>query len=178
MRSRADKHMENTDSLILGDNDEVLELDSLEEHRQLTVHMLNQARHSIDIISRNLDPRIFDRPAITDAIKAMVSQQPRSQVRIIIRDNTALIKNGHHILLLAQRLTSFIHIHKLPQPYNAFNEALLLVDGTGYVRQRQSDIYAGNACFNAPRQVKDMTTTFQEIWDASQPDPECRRLSL
>jgi phosphatidylserine/phosphatidylglycerophosphate/cardiolipin synthase-like enzyme len=178
MRSMADSPIENLDKLILGENDEVLELDSVDEHRELIPHMLNQARHSIDIISRNLDPRIFDRPAVTDAIKAMVSQQPRAQVRIIIRDNTPLIKNGHHVLLLAQRLTSFIHIHKLPQTYNAFNEALLLVDGRGYIRQRQSDIYAGNACFNAPRQVKDMTTTFQEIWDASQPDPECRRLSL
>jgi hypothetical protein len=174
----ADKRLEDLNTFTLGNSEEVLELSSCEEHRQVVAHMLNQARHSIDIVSRNLDPRIYDRPAITDAITSMVSRQQRSRVRILIHDNTPLIKHGHQILLLAQRLTSFIHIHKLPPTYNHFNEALLLIDGTGYIRQPQSDLYTANACFNAPRQVKDMTATFQEIWDASQPDPECRRLSL
>jgi phosphatidylserine/phosphatidylglycerophosphate/cardiolipin synthase-like enzyme len=173
-----DNLLDHIDDYILGEHREVLELSSREEHRTLALHMLNQARHSIDIISRNLDPRIFDRPAINDAIRSMVTNQKRSRIRIIIRDNTALIKDGHLILLLAQRLTSYIHIHKLPRNYNDFNEALLLVDGTGYIRQPQSDLYAGNACFNAPGQVKDFKSRFQEIWDASQPDPECRRLSL
>jgi hypothetical protein len=170
--------LDRVDDFTLGENRELLELSSREEHRTLGLHMLNQARHSIDIISRNLDPTIFDRPAMTDAIRSMVTQQKRSRVRIIIRDNTALVKDGHHILLLAQRLTSYISIHKLPRSYNDFNEAMLLVDGTGYIRQPQSDLYAGYACFNAPGQVRDFESKFQEIWDASQPDPECRRLSL
>ncbi len=170
--------LDRDDDFTLGENREVLELSSREEHRTLALHMLNQAQHSIDIISRNLDPTVFDRPAVIEAIRHMVKNQKRSRLRIIIRDNTALIKDGHQILLLAQRLTSYIQIHKLPRSYNNFNEALLLVDGTGYIRQPQSDLYAGNACFNAPGQVGDYQSKFQEIWDASQPDPECRRLSL
>lgn len=170
--------MEQLEQLTLGEDREIFELSSLEEHREFTLHMLRQARHSIDIISRCLDPRVFDRPHVTEAITTMVRDQKRARVRIIIRDNTPLIKDGHHILLLAQRLTSFIHIHKLPSAFDSFNEALLLVDGTGYIRQPKSDIYAGYACFNAPRQVKDMTANFQDIWEASEPDAECRRLSL
>jgi hypothetical protein len=172
------KWMDHPEELVLGKTKDLLRLGKSSEHALVAARMIGQAQHSIDILTRHLDARVFDQQVIIDAIRALVHDRSRAQVRIIVRDSTPMVKNGNRLLQLAQRLTSFIHIHKLPKPYENVNEAVLIVDGTGYIRQPLSDQYEAEACFNNRMQAKNYTDLFEEIWHVSEPDIEIRRLGV
>jgi len=172
------KWMDHPEQLILGKTRDLLRLGKSTEHSVVAARMIEQANLSIDILSRHLDARVFDQASIIDAIRSLVHNQPRAQVRIIVRDSGPMVRNGHRLLQLGQRLTSFIHIHKLPKPYEDVNEALLVVDGTAYIRQPMSDQYEAEANFNDRKQAKNYADHFEEIWHVSETDIETRRLGV
>ncbi len=162
----------------LGEGHETLQLGSSPEHALVAAHMIEQARLRIDIISRTLNARIYDQARIIEGIKTMVRNQDRAEVRIIVRDSGPMVRDGHRLLLLGQRLNTFIRIRALPRHYQEYNSALLLVDDSAYIRQPIADLYEAEASFNDLRTVRDLRANFEEIWHSSEPDPECRRLSL
>ena len=170
--------MDHPEQLILGKTRDLLRLSTSAEHSLIAARMIEQAELSIDILSRHLDARVFDQISIIESIRNLVHEQPRARVRIIVRDSTPMVKNGNRLLQLSQRLTSFIHIHKLPKPYENVNEALLIVDGTAYIRQPMSDQYEAEASFSDRKQARNYADHFQEIWHVSEPDIESRRLGV
>jgi hypothetical protein len=172
------KWLDHPEELVLGKTRDLLRLGKSTEHKLIAARMIEQAQQSIDILSRHLDARIFDQASIIDSIRSLVHNQPRTQIRIIVRDSGPIVRSGHRLLQLGQRLTSFIHIHKLPKPYEDVNEALLIVDGTAFIRQPMSDQYEAEASFNDRKQARYHADHFNEIWNASEPDIESRRLGV
>ncbi|MGD9000928.1 MAG: hypothetical protein PVF75_10970 [Granulosicoccaceae bacterium] len=162
----------------LGETTERLALNSRDENRIVTVQMLEQARRSINITSRSLDPAIYDHKDFLDAARQFALSSPGVRMRILVNDAEPVIKQGHRLLELARKLTSFIEIRVQGKTFHEYNEAWLLVDETGYVHRRLADRFEAEAGFNAPRQVRDMNKQFEEMWQESVTDPNLRRLHI
>jgi hypothetical protein len=162
----------------LGEGHETLQLGSSSEHAIVAAHMIEQATLRVDIISRTLDARIYDQARIIEGMKTMIRNQNRAEIRIIVRDSGPMVRDGHRVLLLAQRLNTFIRIRALPRHYHEYNTALTLIDDSAYIRQPIADLYEAEASFNDKRTVRDLRAGFEDIWHSSEADPACRRISL
>jgi hypothetical protein len=142
------------------------------------LQLAGQSRRSIDIVSRHLDPVLFDQGAFIQAVKRLVLGSRRAEVRLLLLDPGPVARRGHRLLELAQFLSDFIHV-RVPSPvHREFNEAWLVADATGYVYRPMSDRFEATVDFNDRHQASQLVARFNEIWERAQPDPNQRRLSL
>jgi len=158
------------------DND--ISLAHRQEVKIINIALTQQATRSIDIISRHLDPGVFDTPDFIDAVKQLSISSKFTKVRILLSDSDPMTKNGHRFIELIQQLTSSIEVRKISEEYKSYNEAFCLYDGKGVIYLRYADRYDGFANFDRPRLVTELSNFFNEVWEHSVPDSNLRRLHI
>lgn len=158
------------------DND--ITLAHRDEVKIMNVALTQQATRSIEIISRHLDPGIFDNIDFIDAVKQLSISSKFTKIRILISDSDPMTKNGHRFIELIQQLTSSIEVRKISEEYKSYNEAFCLYDGKGVIYLRYADRYDGFANFDRPRLVTELSNFFNEVWEHSLPDANLRRLHI
>ena len=148
------------------------------DQRQAMLRMVTQSRRTIDIVSRHLDPLIFNERDMVDAFKSLALRSRSVKIRILILDPSPLLHRVHRLVELALRLSSFFELRTPPPEHRNYNESMLIADQKGYVRSPLSDRYEGVANFHAPDVAKELLRRFDELWQTALPDPNLRRLSL
>jgi len=159
-----------------GDND--ISLSSRDEVKIINIAMTQQTSRNIDIMSRFLDPSIFDTPDFIEAVKKLSISSKFTKIRILVKDSDPMTKNGHRLIDLVQQLTSSIEVRKISEEYKSYGEAFSLFDGKSVIYLRHSDRYEGIANFNRPRLVSELSNFFNEVWERSSPDANLRRLHI
>ena len=162
----------------LGENDELVEVTTSEEHRTAAIMMLQQAHHSIDIVSRELDPLVYDTPQFAEAARHLILTGVRPRIRVIVSSPETIVRRGHRLVETAMNLTSFFDLRKAGEEHKNFNISLFVVDATGYIRRLSSERYEGTLNFNDRRESQLLMNEFEEMWAKAVPDINLRRLSL
>lgn len=170
--------MEIFDDCILGETDEEIALETSDQNRAVSIKMIDKCRRYLNIISRDLDPCIFDTREMSDAIKKLALRSRSCRIRILILQPESLKSRGHRLLDLSERLSSFIEIKKPSKQHSDYNRSLLLVDNCGYIRRPHSDRFEGQANFNDRKTVSELQEEFKILWEHGVQDPNFRRLSL
>ena len=159
-----------------GDND--ISLAHRDEVKIINIALAQQSTRNIDILSKHLDPGVFDNTDFIDAVKQLSISSRFTNIRILIGDSDPMTKNGHRIIELIQQLTSSIEVRQISEEYKSYNEAFSLFDGKGLIYLRYADRYDGFANFNRPRLVTELSNFFNEVWEHSTPDSNLRRLHI
>ena len=170
--------MDQAHQYILGEHNDILHLESMQDNRDMALSMTQQAKRSLHIFTQNMDAPIFDTPSFAEALKNLAILDRHSYVQILVKDTRYAILNGHRFIELARRLSSHIQIRKTSIEYKEDNTAFLIVDETGYIRRKNADRYEGTACFNARNECKHMVNFFKTAWEKAAPDPELRQLHI
>jgi len=166
------------EALRLGDDSETYHVDSSEEVLLASVAMLSQTRRTLEIVSRHLDPLIYDTVEFSARLQRFIVGAKRASVRIIVMDSTPIIGRGHRVIDLAQRLTSYIELRNPGRQHANYNSAFLLADRIGSVHRILADRFDGVINFNDARAAKSLGEQFEEMWPLATPDLNFRRLSL
>lgn len=162
----------------LGVDSKVIQLQSWSENRDAAAIMANQCQREIDIISRLLDPFIFNSSDFIDAIKKLITSGKRANIRIIVFDPETIVRNGHQIVRLAGDFSSFFEIRKASNEYKHYNQSLLMVDKTGYLHRLNSTRYEATLNFYDRKKCKALDEEFTEMWESGLADPNLRRMRL
>lgn len=170
---------ENDDALPrLGETDAEIEIEDSALLLEASLAMATQCYRNLDIVSRHLDPLIYDNEEFASAVKQLALRNRRARIRLFIIDSRPLISRGHRVVELAQRLTSFIEIRCPARQHRDFNEAILLADNIGYIHRRFSDRFEATMNFSDKRAGKALGERIDDLWERGQPDPNFRRLML
>lgn len=144
----------------------------------LSLELARQCRRQLDIVSRHLDPAVYDSDDFAEAVKVLALSHRQARIRLFVVDSRPLVSRGHRLLTLAERLSSYVEI-RVPSPqHKDFNEAMLVADGRGYTHRRLADRFDGVADFNAPRLAAALVERIDELWERGRPDANFRRLHL
>ncbi len=162
----------------LGETNKLVQLEKRADNIQVANHMAKQCQKSLHIISRNLDPVIFDTAEFADAVKYLALRHRRAQIQIIVFETNAIVKRGHRLLELSGKLSSFIQIRKAHYSFDDYNEFLILADTTAYIHRKNGERYEGTVNFKDRRQANSYLRQFNEMWDLSLPDPNLRKMML
>ncbi|MEC9341105.1 MAG: hypothetical protein VX663_06460 [Pseudomonadota bacterium] len=166
-------------SRVLGQDSAELVLSRYSQLRDVACAMVRQARATVEIVSRDLDPQIYDNDPFAEALRGLVTgDSRRAAVRILLLQPQIAMTRGSRLIDLAQRLPSFISIHTPGEAHRDFNQAMLLVDRSGYLHRDQADQIEATASFAAAPRANELGRLFDEIWDHSTPDQQSRRLGL
>ncbi len=170
--------MHDIEDYRLGETDRVLQLGKRNENILVINHMAKQCHRSLDIISRELDPLVFDTEEFADAVKYLVLRQRRAQIRIIVFDPVTIVKRGHRLLDISGRLSSFIEIRKAHPLFYEYNECLMVADAMGYIHRMNDERFEGTANFKDRRKSAEFLNHFEEMWEQATPDPNFRKVML
>jgi predicted GNAT family N-acyltransferase len=162
----------------LGSTNELFTLDQLEAHQIHTTQLIRQARRNLCVMSLDLDARVFEQPALLDALKQLALRSRYSRIRILLQDNRRILQQGHRLVDLAQHLTSSFEIRKPAQEHRDLEENFLYVDDCGYLFRPQPGNPLATVSYNDRVRVKRLAEQFTEIWEAATPDRELARLHL
>lgn len=162
----------------LGVTDGTLLIEDRATLAEISLGLAAQCVRSLTIVSRHLDPSIYDNDAFAEAVKALALSNRKAEIRLFIIDSRPLITTGHRLLELSQRLPSYVHLRAPSRHHRTFNEAMLIADNSGYVHRQFSDRFDGTASFNDKRVVAGLRDQVDQMWERGVPDTNFRRLHI
>jgi hypothetical protein len=162
----------------LGETDQALAVDTSEDVSLATLEMVKQGKRTLDIISRELDPALYNTAEFTEAVKQLVLKSRNTKVRILVHEPLRIAKRGHRLVDLAMQLSSFMEIRVPDREYADFNEAILVVDSTGYIHRINGDRYETKLNFNDGRTSRILTRQFDDMWERSKTDQNFKRTHI
>jgi hypothetical protein len=166
------------DRYRLGETDTLIELHTAAENHQLALELVSQAEKEVLIATYDLDAPVFSHEDFTEALSKLVRRHRNAEAKILLQRPNKVLKQGHRLIPLAQRLSSSIHIHRPAPEHSDYLETFMVVDGIGYFKRQQSDRYEGMAAFKAPISARDLRDLFCTMWERSAAEPQLRRLQI
>lgn len=162
--------MEETSSELLGGKSDC----------QACVHeLVLLARQRVYIISQKLEPDLYNNREIYQHLTRIASNNRKADIRIIAHDTRMAANQGHYLINLAQKLSSYVQIRTtVTRAHRQFFESWLIIDDIAYMRIRNPAQYEGNFETSNKLETRSYITRFEEIWEACQVDQNTRRLSL
>ena len=163
---------------ILGEHSDDIAIDTSEDNQAAATRLVSQGGRSLDIFSRDLEPRIYDNADFADAVRALAVKTRDMYVRILVIDPDLIIKHGHRLIELGRRLTSHMEIRKVHEDYCNNPEAYLVVDNRGLLHRKLANRYEAVVNFNNPMTATEMHNQFTEMWDRSKQYMDFKRLYI
>ncbi len=166
------------DDFVLGRAHEPLSLDSKALNRIAALALARQARRSLNIVSRDLDAPVYDDADFCAAVSELARSSRYALIQILVQNSEPALKNGHRLIEIAQRLSSFIKIRKIHPRDAQYNQAYLIADASGILHRQKADLYEGTVSFHDPLRCKEREAEFMTLWEHAEPDPNLRRLHI
>ncbi len=162
----------------LGEHNTDIVIDTSEDNLAAVLRLVSQGRRSLDIFSRDLEPRIYDNAEFADVVRALAVKTRDLHVRILVIEPDFIIKHGHRLIELARRLTSHMEIRKVHEDYCNNPEAYLVVDSRGLLHRKLASRYEAVVNFNNPITATELHNQFGEMWDRSKQYMDFKRLYI
>ena len=141
--------------------------------------IIGQAEKNIAIFSQQLEPLLYNRPAVCDKISLMARNNRQARIRILAQSTKSVLAEGHCFISLAQRLSSFVEIRNPATPeLRSFADSWLIVDNHSICELNNPDRYEGKLIESDRPLVKERLEFFDLAWENSDPDPNIRRLHI
>lgn len=170
--------MDKLDEYVVGQTDCLIRFEGRADNRALATALATQARRSIDILSPDLEPAIYDHRQLVQALADLARRSRYSTVRILVCDANRVVKTGHRLVETARRLSSSIHLHRPDEEHMDLREGFVLVDEQAFLHKNIASRYEGEANFKAPLRARELGKRFDELWETSAPELELRRLHI
>jgi hypothetical protein len=143
-------------------------LSSFDEIRQASETVAASGQRLISIMTPDLEPEIYDQPALLEIIKRFVLGHSFAKVRVLMRDQARLSSGANRFIAMAHRLTSYLEIRIRAPEYRELTAAYCIADDRAIVYRLRSDRAEGIAGFNNPPIARQYLQEFDAIWLASQ----------
>lgn len=156
-----------------------LAIDSLAAAHAIALQIVAQGRRKLWMYTRDLDPKLFGTPEMLEALKRFAIESRGGEIRILLHEAAAPLRDQHPLLSLAQRLSSSIRI-RVPDTEQdlQYPSAFLLNDRGGYLMRPIGSRYEGSADLHAPGRQRQLAEYFDQVWERSAPSPELRPVHI
>lgn len=146
---------------------------------ELVARLLESARRTVDILSPQLDPAVYDQQPCLDALRALiVAAGKHARVRVLVADVDALVARGHRMIELSRRLSTFMTIRRLAEEDSTEPDGFITVDGSSFLHWQAGAGYQGQGRRDDRGRCRRLDRLFQERWDRSRPHPALRQLHI
>lgn len=128
--------------------------------------LATQARRSLAIYSRDLDPGLFDAPAVLDALRRLATRPGPVEIRVLLHDAAAPQHALSPLLPLAQRLPSVFAFREVHDPVDrAWPSAFVANDTGGWYFRPLGHRLEGEARLDEPARARQLQEEFVRTWE-------------
>lgn len=161
------------------DDSSTILLEGREDCREAAKTLILGALERVCILSQRLEPELYNDAEIYEHLSGLSGANRHAEIRILALDTRVAANQGHYLIHLAQRLPSFAQIRSpVTREHLNFRESWLIADDGAYLRLRNPERFEGYYELDNKLECKHYLEEFNEIWEASEPDQNTRRLSL
>ena len=140
--------------------------------------LLQQARRSLCLYSQDLEPWLFNHSSVEQACSDFLRIHPRNHLRILLRDSSRAVQDGHRLLQLSKRLSSNFQIRKLHPDYPIEEIAFVLADNNGLLVLPTPERAEGYALYQDGVRNRQRQEQFDRAWESSLSDSNLRSFLL
>ena len=158
----------------LGEGGQLHRLNTPDDARAHALALIQQARRTLYLYTPDLEPWLYHHSSIQEACTQLLLGNPRNRLMILVRDSTRAVKEGHRLLNLSRRLSSYCQIRRINPDYPSDEHAFLLADDCGLLLRPEPGDYAGYAHYNNAGRVRQLIAQFEQTWNTSLLDPNLR----
>lgn len=145
---------------------------------QLIAALSGGRRHAV-LFSDHLEHRIYNQPALAEAMRAVALVHRQVQVHILLRRSDRVLKGGDHLLIdLARRLPSRVRLLQADSVACDDDREWLAVDESRCLLREQPERFNAVYRDDDPAMARQLKAVFDRYWAQGQPAPELARLSL
>ena len=98
------------ENYTLGKTEENLAVDTSEQLALASLTMVKHTDRTLDIISRQLDPLIYDTAEFAETVKQLVLNNKRAKVRILAHEPAIIVRRGHRLVELAMKRCQSVRV--------------------------------------------------------------------
>ncbi|BCT94012.1 GNAT family acetyltransferase [Lysobacter helvus] len=143
------------------------------------VALVDNARRGLWIYTRELDPGLFDHPAVVDAFRRFGTSGRGVEAHFLLQDAAAPQRAHAPLLALAQRLPSIFLFREVDDPVDrAYPSAYLANDAGGCYFRTLGHRFDGEADLHAPGRARQLRMAFMAVWERARTVSEYRVLGI
>lgn len=165
-------------TFTLGEHRDMQAFSTPEQARSHALAFLQQAQRQLCLYSSDLEPWLYHHSSVQQACTRFLLANPKNQLRILLRDSSRAVKEGHRLLSLARRLPSNCQIRKLHPDYPSEEICFLLADRCGLLLRPEPNQFAGYALYQDPQRNRLRLSQFEQAWATSVSDADLRSFLL
>lgn len=141
---------------------------SREELTAARLAVLQQARHRLSIYQPLLIAEIYSDTAEMAELRRVATAGRGAEIRILLHDAQSVLRDGHRLVALAQRLSSTVQVRVPTEEQDlGYNSAYLFDDVGGYVFQPEASRPQGRAATLDRVGQAPLVQHFNEVWERS-----------
>lgn len=148
------------------------------EVRAAVVEATGLATRALAILTRDLEPEIYDHDEFLETLKRFILSRSFARVRVLIVDPARAVKTGNRFVSMGRRLNSYIEFRHLREDFADHPEAYLIADETAVVYRADAERWEGMADTNEPAVARYYLDAFDGLWQACEVEPALRQLHL
>lgn len=143
-----------------------------------TLGVVAGARRGLDIHTRELDPGLFDQPAVLDAIRRLAIRG-ECAIRILLLDPATPQRTLAPLIALGQRLPSAIAFRAIEERVDrSYPSAFVANDGGGHYFRPLGSRWEGETRLDGPGRARHLRNVFDPVWERARPCSEYRALGI
>jgi hypothetical protein len=151
-----------------------------EELAGARLQLLAAARYKLSIYLPNLPADAYSNPAEVAELRRIATSGRGAEIRVLLGDTADLLRDGHRLIDLAQRLPSALQI-RMPaddQIENRASSAWLLNDSYGYLFLPDASRLEGRAALRDGPGQAPLLLQFEQMWERATPATHLQPLGL
>lgn len=143
------------------------------------LQLLAGARHRVDIYQPCLDADSYQGEDELAELRRLATSGRGAQVRLLLHDPAAALRDGHRLIALSQRLPSAIQVRTPVEDTDlAYASSYLLTDQGGYLFQPEATRPGGRGSLCDRAAQAPLLQHFNEVWERSAPATVLQALHL
>ncbi len=143
----------------------------------VVVALAHSARRELRIRSRDLDPGVFDTPAVLEALRRFATSRRGATVQVLLRDAAGPQRHHAPLLPLAQRLPSVFAFRETDDRVDTADPSAFVVDDQAGSWYRAFDNRLdGHARLASPGHARQLRERFDRAWERARQVTEYRVL--
>ena len=145
----------------------------------ITTAVIVQARRSLAIYSRVMDPGLWDATPVLDALRRFATHRTGVQVQVLLQDAATPQHALAPLIGLGQRLPSVFAFREVQDPVDlSYAAAFVANDDHGYYHRPLGHRFDGEAGLEHAGRARQLRDEFTQMWERARTATELRALGL
>ncbi|MFK7888620.1 MAG: hypothetical protein AB8G16_17310 [Gammaproteobacteria bacterium] len=152
--------------------------DTSDDARNALYDVARAGRRSICLFTPDLEPEQFSRLEFMDIIKNLILTHKFARVRVLVKSPMRCVREGHRLVELARRFSSFLEIREVHSDYRGRADTFLVADQNAVIYRANASRFEGIADTHSPTIALHYLEFFETAWNRSTASTELRQLHL